>query len=56
MRSAQEKGTPIQIHLMPAAGISVANGSTEQRMLEIVHNRVTTGVTTVVGKAAVLRF
>ena len=55
MRNAQGEGKAIQIHLMPAAEISVATGSTEQRILEVVHNRVITGVTTVVGKAAEVR-
>ena len=54
MRSAQKKGTPVQTHLMPAAEISVATCSKKQRMLETVHNGATTGVTTVLGKAAVL--
>jgi hypothetical protein len=54
MRNAQENGTPIQIHLTPAAEISVATCSTEQRMLQIIYNRVITRVTTVVGTAALL--
>jgi hypothetical protein len=41
---AQKKGTPTQISLKPEA----ATWSTEQMMLEMVHDRVTTGVTRVV--------
>jgi hypothetical protein len=40
---------------MPEATTSVATWSTEQKMLKMVHDRVTTGVTRVVWTAAVLR-
>jgi hypothetical protein len=40
---------------MPEAATSVATWSTEQMMLEMVHDRAVTGVTRVVWTAAVLR-
>jgi hypothetical protein len=40
---------------MPEAVTSVATWSTEQMMLEMVYDRVATGVTRVVWTAAVLR-
>jgi hypothetical protein len=46
---------PIKTPLMPEAATSVATWSTEQMMLEMVHDRVATGVTRVVWAAAVLR-
>jgi hypothetical protein len=41
-------GNPTKTHLMPEAATSVSTLSTEQMMLEMVHDRVATGVTKVV--------
>jgi hypothetical protein len=54
-RDAQKKDIPISIPLMLEAATSLATFSTEQIMLEIVHDRVATGVTRVVSTAEVLR-
>jgi hypothetical protein len=47
-RDAWENGPPLQIPWMPAVATLLAHLNTEQMMLEIIHDRTATGVTTVV--------
>jgi len=47
-RDAWENGPAIQIPLMPVVATLVAHLNKEQMMLEVIHDRTATGVTTVV--------